>query len=288
LFASIGIENGKTFAPDARMKKILTEAAAVGNATVRTLAYKSRIKDAYLYPKSAWCLPWVGGSYQFEQNSVRLLDAQSWYFFYAFVDSEGNPLDGSKTYKLQLPPNIPVKDFWSVIIYDNQTRSQLQTDQRFPSVSSQTKGLAINDDRSVDVYFGPKAPTGKENNWVQTIPGKGWNVLLRLYGPLEPWFDKTWRPGEIELVPWLAKRGVGTRTGPDRIPGTCSGTPGFGQSLLRSYCSSIRVVSPLSLLPWPVQMANQTVITVGIYLRSPRCMQMFGRVVMPGLWPRGP
>ena len=118
----------------------------------------------------------------------------------AFVDAEGKPLDGRKTYKIHLPPNIPVKDFWSLIIYDNQTRSQLQTDQRFPMVSSQTKGLLINDDKSVDVYFGPKPPVGKENNWVQTIPGKGWNVLLRLYGPLEPWFDKTWRPGEIELV----------------------------------------------------------------------------------------
>jgi hypothetical protein len=69
------------------------------------------------------------------------------------------------------------------------------------SFGSLPKGLLINPDKSVDVYFGPKAPTGKENNWVQTIPGKGWNVLLRLYGPLEPWFDKTWRPGEFELVP---------------------------------------------------------------------------------------
>jgi hypothetical protein len=119
----------------------------------------------------------------------------------AFVDAKGNPFDGSKTYKLHLPPNVPAKDFWSLTIYDNQTRSMLQTNQQFPAISSQTKGLLINPDKSVDVYFGPKAPTGKENNWVQTIPGKGWNVLLRLYGPLEPWFDKTWRPGEFELVP---------------------------------------------------------------------------------------
>jgi Protein of unknown function (DUF1214) len=133
----------------------------------------------------------------FPANAVGKGSQYAW----AAVDAKGNALDGSKTYKLHLPPNIPVKDFWSLISYDNQTRSQLQTDQRFPMVSSQTKGLAINNDKSVDVYFGPKAPTGKENNWVQTIPGKGWNVLLRLYGPLEPWFDKTWRPGEIELVP---------------------------------------------------------------------------------------
>jgi hypothetical protein len=108
-------------------------------------------------------------------------------------------LDGSKTYKLHLPPNIPAKDFWSIVVYDNQTRSMLQTDQRLPAVGSQ-KGAVANPDTSVDVYFGPMAPAGHEANWVQTIPGKGWNVLLRLYGPLQPWYDQTWRPGEIELT----------------------------------------------------------------------------------------
>jgi hypothetical protein len=80
-------------------------------------------------------------------------------------------------------------------LYDTRTRSILQSDQDWPAVSSQTKGLLVNPDSSVDVYFEPKAPAGKENNWVQTIPGKRWNTLLRLYGPLQPWFDKTWRPG---------------------------------------------------------------------------------------------
>jgi hypothetical protein len=93
-----------------------------------------------------------------------------------------------------------VKDFWSVIVYSTQTRSMLQTDDRFPSVSSQSKDLLVNADGSVDVYFGPKPPPGKEPNWVQTIPGQTWFTILRLYGPLKPWFDKTWRPGEIELV----------------------------------------------------------------------------------------
>ena len=115
------------------------------------------------------------------------------------LDSNGLPFDGGKTYRLRLPSHIPVKDFWSVIVYDNQTRSMLQTDQKAPSVSSQNKDLKTNADGSVDVWFGPKPPAGMENNWIQTIPGKGWFTLLRLYGPLEPWFNKTWRPGLIEL-----------------------------------------------------------------------------------------
>ena len=78
-------------------------------------------------------------------------------------DSKGNPFDGGKTYKLRLPPNIPVKDFWSVIVYDTQTRSMLQTDQQFPSVSSQNKDLVVNADGSVNIYFGPKAPAHKAN-----------------------------------------------------------------------------------------------------------------------------
>jgi hypothetical protein len=221
LFASIGIEKGKPFAPDARMKKILTDSAAVGNATARALLFRTRMKDAYYFPNSAWLTTFSGGYEFLLQPGVRNLDARTMFFYYAtgitpamamkmvgvgsqyaaaFVDSTGKPLDGSKTYKIHLPPNIPAKDFWSFVVYDNQTRSMLQTDEQFPSIGSEDKTVVINPDTSVDVYFGPTAPAGHETNWVQTVPGKGWNVLLRLYGPLQPWFDKTWKPGEFELV----------------------------------------------------------------------------------------
>ena len=221
LLASIGIEKGKPFAPNARMKAILIEAADVGNATARALAYRTRLQDAYFYPGSAWCTPFVGGSYLFEHDGVRLLDARSFMFFYAtgitpamaiqmvgagsayaaaFVDADSRPFDGGNAYRLRLPPNIPAKSFWSLVLYDNQTRSMLQTDDPHPSISSQKPGIVSNEDTSVDVYFGPAPPPGFEANWVQTWPGKGWNLILRLYGPLQPWFDKTWRPGEIERV----------------------------------------------------------------------------------------
>jgi hypothetical protein len=222
VLASIGIEKGKPFAPDERMKKILTDSVAVGNATARAILFRSRMKDAYFYPNSAWCTPFVGGSYEFvSQPGVRNLDARTMMFYSAtgitpamamkmvgvgsqyaaaFVDSTGKPLDGSKTYKIHLPPNIPAKAFWSFVVYDDQTRSMLQTDEQFPSLGSQKKGIVVNTDTSVDVYFGPRAPAGHEANWVQTVPGKGWNVLLRLYGPEQAWFDKTWKPGEFELM----------------------------------------------------------------------------------------
>jgi hypothetical protein len=223
LLASIGIEKGKPFAPDARMKKILSEAAVVGNVTARALTFRTRIKEAYYYPNSAWYSNLPGGSYDFLlQPGVRNLDARVLMHHYAtgitpamsmkmvgagsqyaaaVTDSQGKPLNGSKTYKIHLPPNIPVKQFWSFTVYDNQTRSMLQTDQQFPSVNSTDKGVVTNPDGSVDVWFGPTLPKGvNKANWVQTAPGKGWNVLFRLYGPLEPWFDKTWRPGEFEVV----------------------------------------------------------------------------------------
>jgi len=224
LFAAVGIEKGKPFAPTDREKKILTDAVAIGNATARAIAFRPRLEGVEIYPDSIWKTGFVGGSYQWLLDGGkggRNLDARTLFFYIATVntpamvlkmigkgsqyalattDAKGDYLDGAKTYKLNIPANVPAKDFWSVVVYDPQTRSELQTSQPFPSKNSKRNDLETNADGSVDLYFGPTAPEGKESNWIQTVPGKGWFTLLRLYGPLEPWFDKTWRPGEIALV----------------------------------------------------------------------------------------
>jgi hypothetical protein len=161
LYAAIGIRKGKPFAPDARMKRILTDAVAMTESR-----------------------PGTGSAYAI---TVR--------------DAVGAYLDGGRTYKVTLPGPIPAKNFWSFTVYDNETRSLLPTDQKLAGIGSTLPGIRMNPDGGVTIWFGPKGPAGEEKNWVQTMPGKGYNVALRLYGPLEPWFNKSWRPGDIELQP---------------------------------------------------------------------------------------
>ena len=215
--AALGIEKGKPFAPDARMQRILDQGAKQGVAMARAIAFANRDPEVKVYPDREWETLFIGGSSEFERNGYRNLDARTLFHFTAVVitpamafrmegkgsqylagyrDGNGAYLDGSKTYKLHLPPNVPAKDFWSVTLYDPATRSQLQTDQPYPSVNSQ-KNPDANPDGSVDVYFGPTIPAGKENNWVQTVPGKGWFTLVRFYGPLKPYFEKTWKLDDI-------------------------------------------------------------------------------------------
>lgn len=241
--AAIGIVKGKPFAPDTRMKKILSDAAAVGNAAGRALNWHSSLvhPDWSYYPDSMWWnMLWQGG-YNFETppplftregmfkplppTGARTLDSRIAFYYGYTLDSPGmimripevgsqyllgaldknkNPFDGAKTYKVTLPPNIPARAFWSFTLYDNQTRSMLDTPQRYPRAGSQSypsPAAEASADGSTTVYFGPTQPAGvKRGNWIQTMPGKGWFTLLRLYSPLEPFFTKKWRPGEIELV----------------------------------------------------------------------------------------
>ncbi|QDU45649.1 hypothetical protein Mal52_41440 [Symmachiella dynata] len=241
--AAIGIVHGKPFEPDARMKKILTAAAAVGNAAGRCLNWRYAVShpDWAYYSDSNWGnMLFEGGAFfetpppQFTKEGMfkpypptgaRTLDSRT-AFYYAytldspgmimripgvgsqylmsFLDATGDPFDGAKTYKVTLPPNIPARAFWSFTLYDNQSRSMLATPQRYPRAGSQkypSPAAEASGDGSTTIYFGPQQPQGvKRGNWIQTMPGKGWFTILRLYSPLETFFTKEWQPSEIELV----------------------------------------------------------------------------------------
>ncbi|WP_244441178.1 DUF1254 domain-containing protein [Mesorhizobium sp. STM 4661] len=221
LFAAIGIKKDKPFAPDARMKAILTDAVAVGNATARAILFSPRDPRLRIFPDRQWFTTFIGGSHEFIDGGARLLDARAMFHYYATGvtpamtaakpgtgstyaiaarDSQGRYFDGGKIYKVTMPAPVPAARFWSFTIYDNQTRSMLETDQATAGLDSTYPALKADADGSVTVWFSPQPPAGHEGNWVQTMPGKGWNTLLRLYGPLEPWFDKTWKPSDFELV----------------------------------------------------------------------------------------
>jgi hypothetical protein len=217
LLASIGVEKGKPFAPEASTKQLLAEAARVGAAMARANTFASRDPTAKVYPDRRWEWAFVGGSATWgEQGYVNVDHRAAWNYAatgnspamvertvgsgsqYLVVtrDASGAFLDGAKNYRLHLPPNVPVKLFWSVVVYDTLSRSELQNGETFPSVSQYT-GPVGNADGSVDIYFGPQALAGKEQNWIRTLPGRGWFPYLRLYSPTEAFFDKTWMPDDI-------------------------------------------------------------------------------------------
>ncbi|MGB5421830.1 MAG: DUF1254 domain-containing protein [Desulfobacterales bacterium] len=223
LMASIGIVKGQPFNPTQRMRRILSEAVALGNAYARANTVFPRDPGARIYKdvETEWVMGYADKDTYFLKDGARRYDSRLWLHYNAIcvtpsmavtkpgigsdygiagLDANHDILYGSKTYKLHLPKNIPVKDNWSVIIYDTQTRAMLQTDQQFAGINSYGEGPKKNKDGSIDIYFAPEAPKGWEKNWIQTIPGKSWFIILRLYGPLEPWLDQTWRPSELELV----------------------------------------------------------------------------------------
>jgi hypothetical protein len=238
--AAIGIVKGKPFEPDGRTKEILTDALALANASARTLFMAPRDPSWYYYPDSAWFNFLFVTGYQFETpipeitkegvkpfppTGYRTMDARTNFFYgvtgitpamamrltgigsqylLALVDADKNHFDGSKTYKVTLPKDIPEENFWSFTVYDNMTRSMLATPQRYPRAGSQSypsPAAEPNPDGSTTIYFAPQQPEGvARGNWIQTDPDKGWFTILRLYSPLEPFFAKTWRPSEIKLV----------------------------------------------------------------------------------------
>ena len=227
LFASIGIEKGKPFEPDARMRAILEDAVAIGNAAARSILWYPRddmnMASIRIWDDRRWIEGFLDknvfftGADGYTMNSDARVNFHYAYtgvtpamsepqvgvgsdYGIALVDAEGLPFDGSKTYTLNLPANVPVANFWAVTLYDNQTRSLLVTDQTYPSIDSISGNPKTNEDGSIDLFFSPEAPEGQDGNWVQTVPGKGWFAILRIYGPLEPWMDQTWRPSDISLV----------------------------------------------------------------------------------------
>ena len=214
---AIGIEKGKAFNPDAKAKAVLSEAARVAAAMARANTYASPAPDTYYYQDRKW--QYVGDvPYTFVKDGIAQVDRRAYvyymalgnspammsknvglgsYYLWTYKDAAAEFLDGAKNYKLNVPANVPAKDFWSVLVYDSLSRSELKNGQKFPSVSKYTDPK-INPDGSVDVYFGPEMPKGQEKNWIRTVPGKGWFPIFRFYGPLKPLFEKTWVLPDIE------------------------------------------------------------------------------------------
>ena len=223
ILETLGIAYGQPFEPDERMKKILTEGAEVGRAMAKTLAYTPRVPAdvLYAYPGERRWKKIFFSDPTFHEPEYMAIDLRSKYAFEAigtsksmvvsvpgqgsqyiglYVDAGGDWLTGDNAYRIRLPKDIPANMFWSLTVYDNETRSMIQNDLGRPLVGS-VHGAVPNRDGSFDVYFGPERPANvPATNWVQTTPGDGWFVYLRLYGPEQPFFDKTWVPGDAEKL----------------------------------------------------------------------------------------
>ncbi|WOH38641.1 DUF1214 domain-containing protein [Thalassotalea fonticola] len=217
----LGIEKGKPFKPDTRMQGILEEASKIATADARSY-YFHPDESVTTYDDRKWFTPLVNG-HLFIDNEHGVVNANDRAMFHfmatgitpdmvtktvgagsdyrlATRDVENNLLDGSKYYTVTLPADAPVTKFWSFMVYDNQTRSMLETDQVSSGIDGLNKSVKKNADGTITIHFAPKAPKGAEGNWVQTIEGKGYNVIFRVYGPTETWFDKSWKPSDFHLV----------------------------------------------------------------------------------------
>lgn len=233
LLAGIGIIQGESFAPDAHTKNILSKAATSAYKMSRVIGMQLRLGDVDLRVfkdrqwanpvnnlSSRWPDPYVDLEWTDTKHGYRNVDARAWMFtdyyslspgmvsmtpgkgaFYmmAFKDAAGDWLNGENSYSLKLPPNIPAALFWSVTLYEAENASGLDNGQPFPSLGKLNKP-AQEADGSTILYIGPKAPAGKEANWLATPPGRGYFSILRLYAPTEPALDFTWKPGDFERV----------------------------------------------------------------------------------------
>jgi hypothetical protein len=236
MLASIGIVKGQPFNPDAHTREILDRAAKTAYKMSRVIGFQDKVGgvDLHVYAdRSCWLNPFsdgtpsnpggvknmawenVAGEYPYLDLDARIWMFTDYYslspgmmsqisgkgakYMIAFNDSKGEALSGGSNYKINLPANIPAANFWSVTLYEAENASGLANGQPFPSLGSRDKP-AQNADGTTDIYLGPKAPNGKEGNWLATVPGKGYFAILRLYGPTEAAINKSWKPGDIEKV----------------------------------------------------------------------------------------
>jgi hypothetical protein len=219
--AALGIAKGQPFTPDPRMRRILEQAAKLGAAQMRVESLADRRSDRVVWKDRQWqwsALRFENGT--FDTPNYRDTYALDKWFYQAIAtspamfrrapgsgslywlglrDNTGAYLDGGKSYKLTVPQPVPGKLFWSVTVYDAETRSQIQTDQNKAALRSLFE-LKNVPGKSAELYFGPTPPSGNEDRWIKTIPGKGWFVYFRIYGPDKPAFDGTWKPDDFEEV----------------------------------------------------------------------------------------
>lgn len=224
MMAAIGIVKGRPFQPDAHTRQILDEAAKTAFRMSRSMMYEDLEKRPggliyndrhYVTPTRNFVTDWewmdkTGHFLDLDARSAAYsiiygtspamgvqVAGQGARFLTTFKDADGAFLDGSRSYRLHLPPNVPAAVFWSATLYDTQTASGLDNGQPLPSIGSRDKPIA-NADGSYDLYFGPRAPAANEQNWRRTVPGKGFFLMLRLYGPTQPAVDGSWKPSDME------------------------------------------------------------------------------------------
>lgn len=213
---TLGIEHDKPFDPNDRQTRVLTEGAEMGELILRAATAERRATEPY-WEGTHWKELFVYPASQREDNFDHYEERAILYweifgigitttspgtgskYTVTHQDENGDLLDGGRNYRLHIPPNVPAKLFWSVCAYDEWTRTFIEgTD--VVMIGSQEPVYETNADGSIDVYFGPEPPKGKEKNWVETTPGRVWFSYFRFFGPTEPFLEKTWKLPDFEPI----------------------------------------------------------------------------------------